>query len=162
MGTCPPPSSHTLIERLPVPLYATPAQLAEYLAPGGATEPPSDALRLLRLASGLVGHTTRGAVYQIDQFALPVDVRKLDAMQEATVAQAAAWLVNGIDPDKGRAGEKGAVASKSAGGASITYALHAADVAARSDLASGDVLCGHAWRVLDQAGLLSTSVQARW
>lgn len=142
-----------------MPLYATPAQLATYLT-GEPTSPPANSGVLLRRASSLVAHAIRGAIYQATLEGLPARADLLAATVEATCAQAAAWHGPGIDPTQGRAGLAATASSKSLGGASVTYTVNPADVAARGDLASGDVLVGEAWRVLDRAGLLSTGVQS--
>lgn len=143
-------------------IYATPADLWEYMGKTGA---PDEAFTtrttpLLRRASSLVQQAIRGAIYRADASGLPTDPLKLDATNEATCAQAAAWEANGIDPYMGRAGAKPAVASKGAGGLSVQYASYAADAEARSDLASGDVLISEPLRVLEAAQLLTTRVQS--
>lgn len=148
-------------------IYATPAQLANYIAGrelDDETEPlpapPATAGVLLRRASSLVGEAIKAALYRVDANGYPLNPAYRTALAEATAAQAAAWSENGIDPTKGRAGAKAAIASKSLGGASVAYASYAADAEARSDLASGDVLISEAIRVLDAAGLRSSSVQS--
>lgn len=146
-----------------MPLYATPIDLAVYVTgdPAATVEQaPPNAAALIRQASSLVTDATRGAVYAVTPTGVPADATVLEAMTEATCAQAAAWSANGVDPVKGRSGAAPAVTSKSLGGASVAYSTYAADAAARSDLASGDVLVGAAWRALDQAGLLTTKAQA--
>ena len=143
-------------------IYATPADLWEY---EGKTGEPDEAYStkatpLLRRASSLVQQAIRGAIYTADASGFPTDTLKREATEEATCAQALAWLRNDIDPYMGRAGAKVAVAAKSAGGLSVQYASYAADAQARSDLASGDVLISEPLRVLESAQLLSTKVQS--
>lgn len=146
-------------------IYATPEQLANYIEGrelDDVSEPlptaPTSAAVLLRQASSLVAEATRAALYSVDSEGLPTSTKYLTAFATATCAQAAAWSANGIDPTAGRAGAKAAIASKSLGGASVNYASYAADAAARSDLASGDVLVAEAVRVLDAAGLRTNIV----
>jgi hypothetical protein len=142
--------------------YATPAQLANYLAGNEldhtpAPEPPADAAVLIRQASSLVRRTTKAAVYLTDVDGMPVDPVLIEAMAYAT---AAAWSLAGINPMAGRSGVAPAIAAKTGGGVSVQYASYADDAKARSDLASGDVLASESWRALDDAGLLSTHVQS--
>lgn len=146
-------------------VYATPEQLANYIAGRDldAADPPAapaDAGVLLRQASTLVAEVIRAAVYDVDVDGYPTDTEKRAALAEATCVQSAAWSTNGVNPIAGRAGVKPSVASKALGGASVQYASYAADAQARSDLASGDVLIAAAWRVLDNAGMISSSVQS--
>lgn len=148
-------------------IYATPAQLANYIAGrelDDVSEPlpavPDKAGVLLRRASSLVAEATKAALYRVDELGVALNPLYRAAFAEATCAQASAWSTNGIDPTAGRAGAKAAIASKSLGGASVQYASYAADAEARSDLASGDVLISEAIRVLDAAGLRSSAVQS--
>lgn len=148
-------------------IYATAAQLANYIAgreldddAEPLPEPPTNAGVLLRRASSLVGEAIKAALYRVDVNGYPLNPAYRTALAEATCAQASAWSTNGIDPTAGRAGAKAAIASKSLGGASVSYASYAADAEARSDLASGDVLISEAVRVLDAAGLRSSAVQS--
>lgn len=148
-------------------IYATPAQLANYLAGRDLDDtsdpvptPPDDAEVLLRRASSLVASAIRATLYDVDNDGLPLDVEQAAVLSEATCAQAAAWSINNVNPLAGRAGATKDIAAKSGGGVSVTYASYADDAKARSDLASGDVLVSESLRVLDAGGMLSTAVQS--
>ena len=148
-------------------VYATPAQLANYIAGrdlDDTTEPlptpPDGADVLLRRASSLVAQAIRATLYDVDDLGAPIVPAQAATLAEATCAQAAAWDANNVDPLAGRAGAAKDIAAKSGGGVSVTYASYADDAKARSDLASGDVLISEAMRVLDNGGMLSTAVQS--
>lgn len=136
------------------PIYATTEQYEAYTE----STAPQGIGPLLRRASGVVLYATRAAVYDTTSEGTPSDPDLAEAMTEATCALVQAWEAAGVDPVAGT-GTK-VVQSKSAAGASVTYALDEAEARRATSLASGDSLTGEAWRVLDAAGLFSTQVHA--
>lgn len=139
--------------------YATPEELAAYLDPDAA-EPvvPPLATVLIRSASQLVLDATAAAVYDTDENGLPTKAAYLDAMRDATCEQASAWSLNGIDPRKGASQVARRVASKALNGAQVSYVADPKADSYLSDLASGEALTLAAWRILDNAGLISNRV----
>lgn len=140
-----------------MPVYATVEDWATYLD----DTPPANAEMLLARASSLIVYATRAAVYSVDGDNLPTDTSLLAAFNEATMAQATAWFLNSIDPRKGVGNAlEAAVASKSLGGASVSYSASQGVIDAVSGLATGNTLDIEAHRILIDAGLLSTNVQS--
>lgn len=134
-------------------VYATPSDLDGWLTSDGV---PENAQRLIRSASLLVADATRAARYDVDTTTgLPYALTYVEALRDATCAQVAAWDALGIDPAKGAAGVPAVEASKSIGGASISYAVGAQVEAAAT---SATALCEEALRILAGAGLLSSRV----
>lgn len=146
-------------------IYATPAELARYLDPD-ATAPtvPPLATVLLRSASQLVLDYTAGATYRADAEGRPTDVIKLAGVKNATMEQASAWSLHGIDPRKGAAQVSRRVASKSVTGVSVSYVADPAADTFLSDLASGQALTAAAYLFLVNAGLISNRARTspRW
>lgn len=141
-----------------MPTYATVEELETYLGDVA----PANAEMLLKRASRLVATATRGAIYTVDDNDLPIDLELLAALNEATLAQVTAWYLNDIDPRKGVGGANDvAIASKSLGGASVSYQNSQSATDAKVALASGQTLDLEAHRILLEAGLLTTKVQAR-
>jgi hypothetical protein len=138
-------------------VYATPEDLAAWL---GAPA-PANAESLIRKASGLVSNAVRGAVYTTTSEGLPTLPAHVTALQEATLSQVEAWIDAGISsPGPAAAATRPQrVASKSLGGASVSYAQDAAADAAWARLAGGVYLTDAALQILDAAGLLSNNVQ---
>ena len=132
-------------------VYATEADLATWT--GAAA--PTNAVQLLRIASGLVRRATMTSVYLTDATGLPTDAATLQAFQDATCAQAATWAALALDPVKGAAddGVK-VVTNKSLGSGSISYAVSPATVLARASAATD--LSMEASLILWDAGLLTT------
>ncbi|QYC54350.1 head-to-tail adaptor [Microbacterium phage Pickles13] len=141
------------------PVYATADDLKVYV---GGEDSPADIANaddLLAEASLHVRRAIRAAVYPTYPDGTPTQENVADALHDATVLQAAA--LHAIKWTKGTslATGKGAVASKSLGGASVTYESGGgAEGAARRALVDGD-LTSSAVQVLDDAALLSTVVQ---
>lgn len=135
------------------PVYATAVELT---AANGGTAVP-DAERLLKTASRDVRRATRGAVYAVDGDSMPRDSDVGEALHDATLAQALALAGSNVSAAGVAGFAKGSIASKSLGGASVTYATDAEAIAARNALAAG-FLTAEALQVLDEAGLLSTRV----
>lgn len=142
-----------------MPLYATPAELAAWLDPDAETPTvPANATVLLRAATELVRDAASNAVYRTDSTGAAIDSHVSDALRDATTEQASAWSLNGLDPRKGPQQAPRRVASKGLNGASVSYVADSAADTALSELASGKSLTASAWRILDNAGLVSTRV----
>jgi hypothetical protein len=137
--------------------YATPADLSTWTG----TTAPENVVGLLRSASTLVEQATRNALYPTDSQGLPSLPEQATVFRDATCAQAAYWAANDLDPAAGTlAVESVRVASsKSIKGASVSY--DAADTAkakqARVDALTR--LCGEAYGILDNAGLVSAVIR---
>lgn len=139
-------------------IYATPAELAAFVDPD--TKPPAAvplATVLLRKASGLVTDAISGLVYQTDSEGVPTLQRYRTAVRDATLEQASAWAVNGIDPRKGASQIKRRIKSKSLGNGSVstTYEDGSPELLV---LATGDELTNDAWLILSNAGMISNRV----
>lgn len=143
------------------PIYANPAELAEYMTGDPEATPLPIYAPRLRSASRLVTKAIESAVYAVDGDNWPTDLDKLDAVHEATMEQASAWITNDIDPAAGVGQLKRTVKSKSltggAGGASVTYDDDPA-AQLRVLLATGVELTPTAWAILEAAGLVSNRV----
>lgn len=139
--------------------YATPADLTEWTG----TAAPANAESLIRKASALVAGAIRGAIYKVGDDGIPTDSKYAAATLEATLSQVEAWIDAGITaPGPAAAASRAQkVASKSLGGASVSYAADASTDAAWSRLAGGEYLTETALQILDLAGLLSNNVQGR-
>lgn len=106
-----------------LPVYATQAQLEEFTGGLISDEPKVD--RWLALASGLVRHATRTAVYDTDDDGAPTDPDVAAAFTNAVCAQVAAWIDLGVDPTAGRAAVTGSAASSSLGSAKVEFTKRA-------------------------------------
>lgn len=142
------------------PVYATADDLKVYV---GSEESPAEIANaddLLAEASLHVRRATRAAVYRTTSDGLPTHEPTLDALHDATVLQAAA--LHAIKWTKGTllATEKSGVASKSLGGASVTYESGGGSAGAARRALVGGELDAAAIQVLEDGGLLSTSVQS--
>ena len=136
-------------------VYGTEAELASWM---GLTEPPPLAAVLLRSASGLVLDATAGAVYAVDADGYATATSARTPLTEATLTQAEAWALAGVDPRRGRVQRARVVASKSLGAKSVSYQADAAADAEASDLASGQFLTPAAYSILRNAGLITAAV----
>ena len=131
--------------------YAVPDDLMD----GWLTEAPpaAEALRNIRFASQLVRNATRLDLYDTYPSGLPVDLDIVEAMRDATCAQAAMWVLAGVDPAAGSIGRQIGIASESADGGSVTYG----DAVKREEVeASVSRLSSAALQILRNAGLAST------
>lgn len=129
-------------------IYATSEDLSEWTSSAA----PSNAVQLLRSASALIESSTKLARYRTTPAGLPVDEPIATAFTQAVCAQAAFWATHKVDPSLGTAGIATAVASKSLGGASVSYLVDSKTASAKAqELLS---LCPDAYFVLEQAGLL--------
>lgn len=139
--------------------YATPAELAAYLDPDAEVPAvPPLATVLLRTASQLVLDASAAARYRTDAEGLPTDAATLTTLKEATMEQASAWSLNGIDPRKGASQVSRRVQSKAVTGVSVTYVADPAADTYLSDLAAGDALTAAALTILSNGGMLSNRV----
>ncbi len=128
--------------------YATSDDLATWT---GATA-PSNASALLRTSSLIVRRATMTATYATDEPGLPTDADVVDALRDATCAQAAALAANDVDPAGAAAGAAGEIASSSIGSASVSFATDADTSALTRSLLSD--LTSEAAMILGNAGLL--------
>lgn len=138
--------------------FATPADLLERL---GAQDPPADPAGLLSAASALVARLTAGAVYATFTDGTAVDPRIRSALRDATLAQAAYWIANDLDPTAGSLAASDAgkvVASKTIKGASISYDAAAAREHAAARSAALVTLCPPSLLTLEAAGLTTGRV----
>lgn len=141
-------------------IYATPAELAQFLDPDAAEPPvPPLATVLLRSASQLVLDAIAAATYRTDAEGKPTDADTLTAVKNATMEQASAWSLHGIDPRKGAVQVNRRIASKSVTGVSVSYVADPAADSYLSDLASGRALTSAAHLFLVNAGLISNRVR---
>lgn len=142
------------------PVYASAEDLRVYVGSEDTPATIANADDLLAEASAHVRRATRAAVYQTDGGGLPVAGYQRDAMHDAALVQAAALHAIGWTRGTIAATEKPTVASKSLGGASVTYeAGGGPGVAARRALVGGR-LTDAAAQYLEDAGLLTSGVQA--
>ena len=132
--------------------YATPAELAAYMELEVAT---TNATILIRHSSLLVADAIQGALYAADANGLPTDATLLAAVKNATCEQAQTYSLTGIDPRAGIAGVTPVVTQKQLDSASVTYGNASGVQAAVETLAAGKTLTDAAYRILDQAGLIS-------
>ena len=128
-----------------LPSYATPEELAEHLAPDPAPADPV-AERLLVRASRDVRRATVSARYETDDEGAPTDADILEAMQTATLEQAAWRIENG--EEEGISGG-GAVTSATIVGVLVTAG--GAGSGGTPETVGG--LAYQAWLVLSEAGL---------
>ena len=138
-------------------VHATEAQLATWTG----TAAPANAAVLLRSASLLVDRALIGAIYSTDTTGVATDATVLQALADATCAQAATWATLGIDPTGGPAGaSSGQVVAKTIGSARIEYDRSSTGRStagsARADAAV--TLTDEALQILANAGLLTTRV----
>lgn len=127
-------------------IYATTEDLEGWLDPEPA---PTSSTRLLRTASQLVYRATINDHYATTG-GIPSDPEVRQAFTDATCAQVESWVALGIDPVKGKADPGRVAASKSIGGASVSY-VQAGQAEARAHLV--DHLTDEAAAILRQAGL---------
>ena len=140
--------------------YADAAELAAYMDPDSESPAvPPLATVLLRSAQQLVRDATAGAIYDTDANEHATDAAKHAALKTATMEQASAWSLHGIDPRKGAGQAPRQVASKSLLGGSVSYVADPTRDTYLSDLASGQHLTTAAWTILRNAGLISNRVR---
>ena len=118
---------------------------------------PDNATVLLREASGLVSDACKCDIYDTQSNGKPSDPDLVEAMMEATCAQAEAWASAEMDPTKGPGGQAPRLTTSAIDGASLSYDtyLTAPD---RNDWVK--YIAPNALRVLRLAGLASGQVQS--
>lgn len=89
-------------------MYATPAELANHLAPETL---PAGAARLLARASRDVDRALLCARYTVDDTGAPTDPKVVDALREATLEQAAYRIETGDDTGVVTGGGSAAIGS---------------------------------------------------
>ncbi|MGW1679389.1 hypothetical protein [Saccharopolyspora sp. NPDC002376] len=116
-------------------VYANRDELVSY-APAGVVVPAEpEASRMLARASDEVELATMSAIYTTDAAGMPTDPTVVDAMREATCAQAVHWIETG--DESGTAGQWASVGigsinlARTANGAASTPAGHLPDTVAR-------------------------------
>jgi hypothetical protein len=130
-----------------MPVYATRDDLVDspYVTATISVPDDPEATRLLTRASGKVDELLLTAIYDTDSGGAPTDAKVIEALKEATCAQAAWWLETGDE-----SGVQGRYQSVGIGSVSLTRAgAGSARGVAGDDTASPD-----AARVLRLAGLL--------
>jgi hypothetical protein len=131
-------------------IYATAADLAEWTQQAA----PANAAALLRSASLLVREATKSCFYAVDAGNLPTDADTKQAFNDATCAQAAFWVANGIDPQAVLAPPK-ILNSKAIGSARLSYDTSGAGSlqAYQARVEAAQSLCDEAVRILQDAQL---------
>lgn len=128
------------------PVYATPAEYAEWLNPGNPGTPPAGAERALRAASRRIRTMTMSACYETDETGAPTNPDILAAFMEATCAQADYARGIGDKNDTGAALAWGAV---KLGSASMSRGQ-----APGGGTEQPSPYSGEAYTILQQAGLI--------
>lgn len=139
-------------------LFATADQLTSW---AGYSNPQSISVdALLRSASLRVAEAVKTAIYDVDDLGAPTDADLVDAMRDATCAQAAAMAANGVNPAGGVAGASGAVQASSIGSASVQYAVASNAGSTRQALLTQ--LTDEAAMILSNAGLIGVPPTLAW
>jgi hypothetical protein len=141
-----------------IQLFATTTDLTAW--PGFANPASIDLDALVRAASLIVGQATVSAVYDVDDDGVATGTDEIDALRDATCAQAAALAANSVNPTAGVAGASGAVQASSIGSASVQYAVAADAGAQRQALLTQ--LTGEAAMILRGAGLTGGQPYLSW
>lgn len=138
-------------------LYANEDDLYPWV---GLNALPDNTLRLLRFASSMVRHATRGAIYDtLDD--LPTDTATRQALTDATCAQVAMWISADIDPGAAGVGSSApGVASRSTTvpGATVSESFSDLSTSVTVQQARAEAtgkLCAEAVMILGNAGLLN-------
>lgn len=132
---------------------AEPADLATWLE---VADPPDKAAATLKACSRLVLEATTTAFYDADPATgLATEARVADALRDATLIQAAAWVTLGIDPHAGGAVTPRVKSSTRLGSAQVSYAD--ADAAAQARARATKHLVSDAVTLLVQANLIGGS-----
>ena len=118
---------------------------------------PDNATVLLREASGLVSDACKCDIYDTQSNGKPSDPDLVEAMMEATCAQAEAWAAAEMDPTKGPGGQAPRLTTSAQDGSSLSFDtyLTAPD---RNDWVK--YIAPSALRTLRLAGLASGQVQS--
>jgi hypothetical protein len=139
-------------------VYAANADLTAWINP---VPLPANSATLLRSASLLIHSYTMTALYGVDSTGLPSDATVLQAFNDATCAQVAAWIAAGIDPVSGGIPTTALVRSKRLGSGAIDY-----DTSANSSVTvlqakreAATTLCAEAVMILHQVRVIPGGVQ---
>lgn len=124
-------------------VYATPDEYADWL---GVDDPPTGSETALRRASMVVDQMLLGAVYDVDDDRLPTNADVVEALRDATCAQAEYARATGDASLVGAAG----ITQVSIG--SLSYTKAATGTAATTTGGNGR-WSPTAWEILQQAGL---------
>lgn len=138
-------------------VYATADDYATWT--GGAA--PGNIASLLRSASIRIYGATSAAYYDADaDTGLPTDAGVIEALKDATCAQAAVWAGLGIDPNLSALDVTAPRRSKRLGAAGVDYDTSAATSSAafQARQSAATDLCEEAVMILQQAGLLTSRV----
>jgi len=128
-------------------VYATPEEYAAWLAPEAeAPTPPAGAARALRAASGRIDELLIAAVYDTDEDGKPTETAHIEALRDATCAQADYQQATG---DPYSTGATGQWASVSIGSASLSRGQ-----AAGGGTAGASTYSSEAEGILQRAGLV--------
>lgn len=130
------------------PVYATAAQYAQ--SPYGSPSAPADIAARLAVASGVVDELLTSARYAVDNDGAPTDAAVVEAMRDATCAQARYALGTGDDDGTGQRWTSVSIGSASLSGGTAGES----GVDAR--------FAPHAVRLLRLAGLVPGTVLTEW
>lgn len=134
-------------------IYANPTDLETWT---GQTVDPGEVTPLLRHASILVHRVVRNDIYDTDPSGKPSDPDLLEAMREATCAQAEVWMQLGIQPAGGLAAMEPQITATSVDGASVSYD---SGTSVRAKIRAAEALCPAAYIILRDVGLAGPDVQ---
>lgn len=134
-------------------ILATPDELATWMG----SPAPDDAAVLLREASSRVSDACQCDIYDTQSNGKPSDPDLVEAMMEATCAQAELWSLTGVNPAAGAGGLASQVVSSSIDGASLNTNAATLDSAKAESI---DGLGASALRILRLVGLASNSVKS--
>lgn len=131
------------------PVYATATEYGD--SPYGRAAAPADIDDRLAIASGEIDRVLAAAIYDTDDDEKPTDPDDIEAIREATIAQASF----GIDPTAGLPSGSlpGGVTSASIGSASVTRAAAAPEI-----VIGGIAYSPSAVGILQTAGLIPGQV----
>lgn len=132
-------------------VYATPADLDTWLGEPG----PDNATSLLRRASILVASATSNDVYDTQPNGLPADDDLIEALRDATCAQAETWQASDADPVAGAGGQTPRLTTTAIDGANLSYDTYLTAPSRANALAALD---SAALQILRLAGLGSAGV----
>lgn len=135
------------------PAYATKEDWRHHSGLKEDTALPDNLDSLLDAGALAVREYTALCVYPTDQQGMPAEPHVREAMRDATCAHVTAMLKLGIDPDKGGVDDNLTTASKSIGGASISYSGISQANTAQTRLQVAQGIAPTARRILDAAGL---------
>lgn len=145
--------------------FVTPADVADWMGMLDADGQPSTAqlpatiLPIIRSCTRMVCKATMGSFYDADpDTGLPTDAQALQAMQDATCIQAAAWVALDINPFLAGMAENVVETSTKLASAAVSYSVQGAAAAAADRAWAAKHLVPEATSVLVQNDLLGTQV----